>query len=93
MTKKGVKEIKDAFNNLSLEEQAKWEKKAQEINEKGLGAYISTVGHLLDEGILVFKNNKIIICGKYAAKMHQEQGISLKIWVETINDKLNKLKP
>ena len=91
--KKSAKEIKAAFDALSLEEQAKWEKIAKEINDSGFGAYMSLVGNLLKEGILINESNELCINGKYAAKMYQEQGIPFKIWTETIMDKLKKTKP
>ena len=77
------------WEDLTKEEQDKFNKAADEINKEGLTERVRTIANLLGSGILKEKNGKFHVSGTYAFKMLQEKGIPLELWYETVIKRIN----
>lgn len=81
------------WEDLTEEEQQKWNNQADKANKLGLGLFAKTVGGLLEDGTLLIKDDKLMISGPFAFKMLSEKGISKEMLSRTMNEILHRLIP
>ena len=81
------------WKDLTTEEQDKWQKKADDINEEKLGLFITVVSGLIKDNILEIADNKLRITGTFAFKMKSEKGCEPEHLKTILDEQLRNLLP
>ena len=81
------------WKDLITEEQEKWQKTADNINEEKLGLFVTVVSGLIKDKILEIADNKLRITGTFAFKMKSEKGCEPEHLKTILDEQLRNLLP
>ena len=76
-----------------IEEQDKWQKKADDINKDKLGLFVTVVSGLIKDKILEIIDGKLRITGTFAFKMKSEKGCEPEHLKTILDEQLRNLLP